>query len=112
MKIKSIVALAVLALIFTSGYSQKNIKPGYIILLKGDTVKGFIDYRSWAKNPEVITFSKTDGGPEDSYVPLSIKEFGVAKRSYQSAIVVIEDLDFQDRNIRLENGDFKQHTDT
>lgn len=39
--------------------AQSNFKTGYVITSKGDTVKGFIDYREWASNPVSINF-KTD----------------------------------------------------
>lgn len=36
--------------------AQSNYKPGYVIGLKGDTAKGFIDYREWGSNPDAINF--------------------------------------------------------
>src|SRR5579872_52938 len=36
--------------------AQSNYKPGYIVNLKGDTSKGFIDYKEWDKNPVKINF--------------------------------------------------------
>ncbi|MBV8390239.1 MAG: hypothetical protein JO080_10605 [Mucilaginibacter sp.] len=37
-------------------YAQSNYKPGYVVNLKGDTLKGFIDYREWEANPDAIDF--------------------------------------------------------
>jgi hypothetical protein len=36
--------------------AQSNYKPGYVVTLKGDTLRGFIDYREWSNNPEAISF--------------------------------------------------------
>ena len=40
-------------------YAQSNYKPGYVVDLKGDTLKGFIDYREWHSNPNSINFKTT-----------------------------------------------------
>ncbi len=39
--------------------SQTNFKQGYIITDKGDTVKGFINFKSWNTNPETISFKQS-----------------------------------------------------
>jgi hypothetical protein len=41
---------------------QFNYKPGYVVTLKGDTLRGFIDYKGWDLNPNAIKFkmSKKD----------------------------------------------------
>jgi len=36
--------------------AQSNYKPGYAITLKGDTLKGFINYKEWDENPSSIDF--------------------------------------------------------
>jgi hypothetical protein len=36
--------------------AQTNFKKGYVINLKGDTLKGFIDYKEWGINPKNIAF--------------------------------------------------------
>ncbi|HTE02095.1 MAG TPA: hypothetical protein VK668_22560 [Mucilaginibacter sp.] len=43
--------------------AQSNYKPGYIVDLKGDTTRGFIDYGNWDVNPTSINFKTaiTDG---------------------------------------------------
>jgi hypothetical protein len=40
--------------------AQKNFKSGYVVNLKGDTIRGLIDYREWDNNPAEINF-KADG---------------------------------------------------
>jgi len=36
--------------------AQSNYKPGYVVTLKGDTIRGFIDYQAWDTNPTTISF--------------------------------------------------------
>jgi hypothetical protein len=36
--------------------AQSNYKPGYIVTTKGDTIRGFIDFRDWGSNPTTISF--------------------------------------------------------
>lgn len=73
----------------TSNYvfCQKKFLPGYIISLKGDTAKGFIDYQNWDKSPKRITFSTSQNGKAVSYKPNDIEKFSVADELYVSAIV-------------------------
>jgi len=37
-------------------FSQSNFKAGYLVTLKGDTLKGYVDYREWDKNPTQFKF--------------------------------------------------------
>jgi len=39
--------------------SQSNYRPGYIIKNNGDTLKGYINYRTWKKSPKSIEFKQT-----------------------------------------------------
>ncbi|QHS55517.1 hypothetical protein GWR56_08180 [Mucilaginibacter sp. 14171R-50] len=41
-------------------FSQRAFKPGYVIDLKGDTLRGFIEEHEWDNNPRVVSF-KTHG---------------------------------------------------
>ncbi|NOX48099.1 MAG: hypothetical protein GXO89_14085 [Chlorobi bacterium] len=74
--------LNTLLLIFTivvpiSAFSQKNLFPGYIISLNGDTVKGYIKYKNWEYNPDQISFWEKRDGEAVIYNPGEIKMFGV-----------------------------------
>ncbi|RCH53814.1 hypothetical protein DJ568_16385 [Mucilaginibacter hurinus] len=37
-------------------FSQSNYKKGYILRSSGDTLRGYIDSREWARNPKFIAF--------------------------------------------------------
>ena len=78
-------------LIFKISYGQENIKPAYVIDLKGDTLKGFIDYRNWEQNPKRITFRTTSGGENIYYTPLDIKKFSVVDEVYESGVVKVDE---------------------
>lgn len=85
------ITLTILAVfIFQTSFCQENYLPGYIILLKGDTIHGFIDYRNRERNPDKIFFKEKLSDSKTKYAPLDIKEFGVPDEIYESAIVKTE----------------------
>ena len=43
-------------LVSLSSFAQSNYKPGYVVDLKNDTLKGFIGYKEWENNPKEFTF--------------------------------------------------------
>lgn len=45
-----------LLFISLSSSAQSNYKPGYVVDLKNDTLKGFIGYKEWENNPKSFTF--------------------------------------------------------
>lgn len=70
--------------------AQKNFQPAYVVTLKGDTVKGFIDQREWDFTPARIVFSSADKSTQKEYTVRDINFFQVAgKEAYRRAIVKI-----------------------
>ncbi|MDB4905050.1 MAG: hypothetical protein JWQ63_4331 [Mucilaginibacter sp.] len=68
--------------------AQSNYKPGYLITLKGDTLRGFIDYQEWDSNPTAISFKTaiSDRKPQ-SFTISNISFFNVAElATYQKYI--------------------------
>jgi hypothetical protein len=59
--------------------------------LKNDSLKGFIDYQNWAKNPKSISFKVSENASPTEYNPLEINGFIVQTDVYVSAIVQAED---------------------
>jgi hypothetical protein len=47
--------------------AQSNYKPGYVVTLSGDTLKGYIDYREWEINPKQFSFKKDQGAAVEKY---------------------------------------------
>ncbi len=65
-----------LPIFLVSGISaQKNFTPGFVVLNTGDTVRGEIDYGSWPKNPEIITFRAE--GQKQTYSVGQLKSFSI-----------------------------------
>ncbi|HVV56260.1 MAG TPA: hypothetical protein VHC47_13085 [Mucilaginibacter sp.] len=57
---KRLIKLTLIAVLFPLfSIGQSNYKPGYVVTLKGDTLKGFIDYREWDDNPNSINFKRS-----------------------------------------------------
>jgi len=58
--------------------AQSNYKPGYVVYLKGDTIKGFIDYKEWNINPREIHFkSDLSKSTYDEYNLKNTKSFAI-----------------------------------
>lgn len=57
--------LSVIVLLPLSSFAQRNYKPGFVVTIKGDTLKGYIDYRGWDLNPTKIRFQ-----PLTNYKPI------------------------------------------
>lgn len=53
---------AFLGLLPVSLIAQSNYTPGYIVNLKGDTVRGLINYSEWVNNPKRILFKESLSG--------------------------------------------------
>jgi hypothetical protein len=71
-------------------FGQVNFQPGYVVSLQGDTLKGYIDYRNWEKNPKLISFSETPEGSRQEFHALGIRSFFVSGDLYEGAIVKVE----------------------
>jgi len=66
-------------------FAQSNYKPGLIVDLKGDTVRGFVDYKEWENNPSSVNFKPSLSGLVQQFTPGLIKYFQVdGLEAYQS----------------------------
>ena len=91
--------------------AQENYQAGYILTASNDTVKGYIDYRNWEKNPDKIRFKRTPEEQPEIYRPLDIKEFGVSNEIYVSAIVETENTSLATNEL-IRDSQLKIKTDT
>src|ERR1700712_305685 len=57
--------------------AQSKYKPGYVVTLNGDTVKGYIDYLEWGNNPKTISFKKNETAQKELYTIDNTTAFGV-----------------------------------
>lgn len=55
-----------------TAYSQRNYQEGYVITLQGDTLRGWIDFRSDKLNSTICTFKPGPTGQEQEYQPKDI----------------------------------------
>jgi hypothetical protein len=69
--------------------AQSNYKPGYIVNLHGDTVKGYINYKEWERNPSAISF-KTDlnNGTAESVTTANTNAFAITSLEYYRSYMV------------------------
>lgn len=74
-----------------NSFAQQNYLKGYIVSLKGDTIKGQIDYKNWEKNPSSVQFKKENDENASTYTPSEINAFGISTlnrtENYHSAKV-------------------------
>ncbi|QJD94766.1 hypothetical protein HH214_02180 [Mucilaginibacter robiniae] len=58
--------------------AQSNYKPGYVVTLHGDTLRGYIDYKEWEQNPRNIFYrnSLTQNNVE-KFTPQNCNAFSV-----------------------------------
>ena len=57
--------------------AQSNYKLGYVIGIKGDTTKGFIDYQEWNDNPTYIRFKESYGSKIITIKPDELQFFDI-----------------------------------
>lgn len=71
--------------------AQKNFQAGYVVTLKGDTIKGFIDYKEWNFTPTRILFKSSDNNSDQKeYSASDISFFQIiGKEAYRRSIVKI-----------------------
>jgi len=84
---------ALLAFILLPFFSiaQSNYKPGLVVNLKGDTIRGFIDYKEWDNNPGDITFKASlNGNKPETYSTKNAVAFTInGLEQYQRFILPI-----------------------
>lgn len=74
--------ILIIFLSFQSIYSQRDFRNGYIITVKGDTIKGLIDYRQGALKFEFCDFKKSKNHDVLIYDPAKLKGYGFFNDAY------------------------------
>ena len=98
--------------LFQTSFSQENYLPGYIIKLNGDTLRGFIDYRYWERNPDKISFQEKQISNKVNYNPMDIKGFCVLDEIYESAIIKTEISPNNTKELKQYDEELKFEVDT
>ena len=73
---KFYLTLLTVFLLVSISFAQSNFKPGYVVTLSGDTIKGQVDYREWDSNPSSIRFRTLDNKIRN-FTPTDIKKFSI-----------------------------------
>ncbi|MFL9844691.1 hypothetical protein [Flavobacterium rhizosphaerae] len=68
--------------VFTGINAQSNFKPGYVVTLMGDTLKGDIDNRSEKYNTLVCDFRNANSDATTSYHPDELKSYHIENGKY------------------------------
>jgi hypothetical protein len=74
------IALPLFVIFFLPFFSlaQANYQPGVIVNQKGDTLRGFIDFREWDKEPKEINFKPDTAAQPIKYSARQIRYFNVS----------------------------------
>ena len=108
---KRFLSLCTFLFLVLFGYSQQNYLPGIIVKLKGDTLRGFINYQNSEKNPLNIYFRSDMNQKPDIFSPQEVQSFMVANEIYISATVSINEGSYRTQD--LDNSpEIMLHTET
>ena len=78
-------------------YAQTNYKQGYVVNLKGDTLRGFVDYQQWDNNPRSIAFKYKINDQTPYHFSISnSKAFAINGSEYFESYKVNVSLDIDD----------------
>jgi len=87
--------------------AQTNYKPGYVVTIKGDTLKGYINYMGRDENPNSIDFKSTpDNSTAENFTNKSASAFAVSGFEYFKRFTVNISQD------QVELSNLKQGADT
>lgn len=79
------VPLAALLLSSASAWAQTNFRPGYVLPLSGDTLRGEVDFRGERRNAALCRFRPAAGDASVEYKPEQLRGYGFSGgRDYQS----------------------------
>jgi hypothetical protein len=62
----------------TTAYAQVDFRPGYIVQLAGDTVRGEVDYRDTRSNMTQCRFRPNSGASITTYQPAELRAYGLS----------------------------------
>lgn len=109
---KAILLIAFGLVFINLASAQKNLVPGFIIKLDGDTTYGYINDRNWTRNPSQLAFKPNKTAQTINLTPLAIKGFGTSEDLYESGIIAIERNPSASSGINSEDAHFNLKSDT
>lgn len=78
-----------LFLSFHYSRAQKSFEQGYLLISDNDTLRGYIDYKHWSRNPKTIRFKSSPEEKAKTYGLAELEGFHVHGESYIKAEVDI-----------------------
>ncbi|MGN6638499.1 MAG: hypothetical protein ACTHJ8_06275, partial [Mucilaginibacter sp.] len=108
---KILTLLSIILLLPFLSSAQSNFKPGYVVTLQGDTLKGAIDYREWDNNPKQITYKDNNDQTQEFNVR-NAKAFAINGLEYYERYIVSVSQDPVDINKISSKLDTSYHIDT
>ncbi|WP_460581688.1 porin family protein [Hymenobacter luteus] len=90
--LKQPVLLGALLLGAAFAQAQTNFRPGYVVTLAGDTLKGEVDSRGAQRNARLSRFRTAKSAPVTEYRPQQLRGYGFTDdRVYQTETVLLSD---------------------
>ncbi|MCC3157267.1 PorT family protein [Hymenobacter sp. 15J16-1T3B] len=72
----------------TAGLAQTDFRPGYVLPLTGDTLRGELDYRGSLRSSRLCRFRPAAGAPATEYRPEQLRGYGFAGSKHYEARAV------------------------
>ena len=72
---RKLIFIALLVLVGTGAWAQRDYRKGYIITNQQDTIHGWIDYRGDVRNAKICSFKKSETDQATDYTPLDIAAY-------------------------------------
>lgn len=73
-------------------FSQSFFKEGLVVNNYGDTIRGWIDYRQWEKNPTLIRFRTSESSSGTGYTINDLKYFEITGHDRYIHAVITKDM--------------------
>lgn len=100
---KPLLSLAAFLLLFLPAFAQKDFRPGYVVTLQNDTLRGLINYKGDTKSALECSFKTTETAETQTFKPDQIKGYGFpAEKSYESLRAKIINRKFNDITNKFE----------
>lgn len=103
--------LALCLFVGQSVYGADLFRPGYVVNHQGDTLRGYIEYRNWSVNPQMIHFKAAPAAQIVTYKPADLSAFSVAEECYERAAIQVESSSNSFDKLS-DSADFKLKADT
>jgi len=87
MIMKKVYKLLLIAILPVFCLAQSNFKPGYVVTLKGDTLRGEVDYKEWGHNPAEVRFKSTTG-ISGIFTTANTNAFGITGADYYGRFIM------------------------